>query len=304
MRENNYSYQSLLDTSERVAFRLDDVMDARAELDFERPFLPESLARTSVLSFLSPGEQRVLNHIRAHAYLSLFGLVEEFILPFVLDHARAVLGHGDDRTRALLQFAGEEAKHIALFKRFASAFARGFGTPCGAVGPARAVADKVLSHGPLGVALAILHIEWMTQRHYLESVHQDRELDPFFKSLLRHHFSEECQHAKLDTLITLELGARLSEREVAGGIDDYFAIAGALDQLLEAQVELDLESFQRALGRTLFGEQQRAFRAAQLAACRFTYLGSGMSHPAFVSTVQRLDPAAVPRLRALAATYA
>ena len=29
-----------------------------------------------------------LNQIRGHEYLAMFGLVEEFILPYVVDHAR------------------------------------------------------------------------------------------------------------------------------------------------------------------------------------------------------------------------
>ena len=39
----------------------------------------------------------------------------------------------------------------------------------------------------------------MTQLHYLDSVKDDGDLDPLFKSLLRHHWMEEAQHAKLDT---------------------------------------------------------------------------------------------------------
>ena len=49
----------------------------------------------------------------------MFGLVEEFILPFAVDHAQAQLLGDDYQVRALLQFAGEEAKHIHLFKTFA-----------------------------------------------------------------------------------------------------------------------------------------------------------------------------------------
>lgn len=303
LEDRHHSYEAVLGMSERVLFRLDDVLPEAAELDFFRPFLPESLARTGELTFLVAAERRILNQIRGHAYLQLFGLVEEFILPFVLDHARSALGQGDERTRALLSFAGEEAKHIALFKRFAAAFERGFGTPCGTVGPASAVADKVLSHAPLGVALAILHIEWMTQRHYLESVKRDQDLEPLFKSLLKHHFSEECLHARLDTLIALELGEALDPPAIEASVDDYFAITEALDQLLIAQVELDLSSFERARGRAL-GETERAgFREAQLSACRFTYLGSGMSHPSFVATFSRLCPSAVPRLLERTAAY-
>src|SRR5690606_16306073 len=124
--------------------------------------------------------------------LAMFGLVEEFILPFVLDHARPLLNGDDFRVRALLQFAGEEAKHIHLFRRFRTTFARGFGEECAVIGPADEIGDFVLSHDPLSVAIAVLQIEWMTQAHYLESVRGDDRLDPLFTSLLKHHWMEEA----------------------------------------------------------------------------------------------------------------
>src|ERR1044071_3773455 len=117
-----YSFKSALEASERINWRIEDIIGGDKRLDFTRPFMPEGLARIPGLSFLSADEQRVLNQIRGHEYLSMFGLVEEFILPFVVDHARAALGADDYRIRALLRFAGEEAKHIHLFKRFQAEF--------------------------------------------------------------------------------------------------------------------------------------------------------------------------------------
>ena len=111
---------------------------------------------------LTPAEKTTLNQIRGHEYLAMFGLVEEFILPYVVDHARPQLSGDDYRVRALLGFAGEEAKHIHLFKRFREEFEEGFGSKCEFIGPAEDVTKFVLSHSPLGVAFAILHIEWMT----------------------------------------------------------------------------------------------------------------------------------------------
>ncbi len=58
-------------------------------MDFARPFMPENLARTASLDLLDAREKRILNHVRGHTYLAISGLVEEFILPFVLDHAPA-----------------------------------------------------------------------------------------------------------------------------------------------------------------------------------------------------------------------
>src|SRR5207302_422998 len=121
---------------------------------------------------------------------------EEFILPFALDHARSSV-HGDlTRTRALATFADEEAKHMDMFHRFAKQFRAGFPVECGVIGPAKDIAGAVLGHGALGVALVTLHLEWMTQQHYLDAVKDAGEIDPLFKTMLRHHWMEESQHAK------------------------------------------------------------------------------------------------------------
>src|SRR6476620_1522559 len=113
-----YSYQAALEASDKINWKIEDIIGGDKRLDFRRPFMPESLARTDELPFLTPVERLKLNQIRGHAYLTIFGLVEEFILPFVLDQSRANLSEDDFRTRALLRFAGEEAKHIQLFKQF------------------------------------------------------------------------------------------------------------------------------------------------------------------------------------------
>src|SRR5262249_30992385 len=159
-------------------------------------------------------EKLTLNHIRGYDYLCAFGLVEEFILPFILDHARPQLEGDDYRVRAFLGFASEEAKHIHLFKRFRAEFEEGFGTSLQFIGPPSAAAEAARAHEPLPVALVILHIEWMTQLHYTGSVKDSRELDPQFASLLKHHWMEEAQHAKLDTLMVEALAEGRSEAEL------------------------------------------------------------------------------------------
>lgn len=297
----SYSYKETLDASRRVNWTVDDVIGGDRKLDFARPFLPESLARVKGLGFLSKDEKRVLNQIRGNEYLNLFGVVEEFILPFVADHAREGLA-ADDRTRALLQFAGEEAKHIQLFRRFREEFESGFGTPCGIIGPAEAIARQVLAHHPLGVALAILQIEWMTQRHFLDSVEGDAALDPQFKSLLRHHWMEEAQHAKLDTLMVEALAAARPD-QVATGFDNYLKIGALLDGGLMAQVGLNLEAFTAATGRTLTEAETETYTNEQKAALRWTYLGSGMTHPSFMESVRRLGPGLAAKLAEVAELF-
>jgi hypothetical protein len=300
---NSYSYQAALAASESIHWRVEDIIGGEKRLDFTRPFMPESLAQTEPLNFLIKEEKRILNQIRGNAYLCIFGLVEEFILPFVLDHARSQLQGDDYRVRALLQFAGEEAKHIQLFKQFRQEFEDGFGTECPVIGPPEAVAAAILAHDPLGVAITTLHIEWMVQRHYLDSIKDDQQLDPQFKSLLKHHWIEEVQHAKLDTLMVEALAANRSEEEIMRGVEEYLEIGGFLDNGLKQQVEFDLESFERASGHTLSEAQREEFRRVQLRANRWTYLGTGMTHEKVLETLESLTPKARQRVESISPAF-
>ena len=300
---NTYSYQAALTASESIHWRVEDIIGGEKRLDFTRHFMPESLAQTEPLSFLIKEEKRILNQIRGNAYLCIFGLVEEFILPFVLDHARSHLQGDDYRIRALLQFAGEEAKHIQLFKRFKQEFEDGFGTECPVIGPPEAIADAILAHDPLGVAITTLHIEWMVQRHYIDSIKDDRDLDPQFKSLLKHHWIEEVQHAKLDTLMVEALAANRSEEEIMHGVEEYLQIGGFLDNGLKQQVEFDLESFERASGRTLSETLREEFRRVQTRANRWTYLGTGMTHERVLETLESLTSKARQRVESVSPAF-
>jgi para-aminobenzoate N-oxygenase AurF len=298
-----YTYEDALATAQKVNWKIDDVIGGDKRIDFSKPFMPESLAGVRTLDFLSKDERRTLNQIRGLGYLVMFGLVEEFILPFVLDHARPRLAGDDYRARALIQFASEEAKHIQLFKRFREEFDAGFGVRCEVIGPPEMVAAKVLAKSPLAVALLTLHIEWFVQRHYLESIRDDQDLDPQFKSLLKHHWLEEAQHTKLDTLMIEEMAAGLPADQISKAVDEYLEIGAFLDAGMQQQAELDLDSLERATGRRLTPEQRERFRATQLRALRWTFIGSGISHPNFLATVGKLDPALREKLEAVAPAF-
>ncbi len=300
---SHYSYQGALETSERIHWRIEEIIGGEKRLDFSKPFLPESLARVQGLKFLSAEEQRLLNQIRGHEYLAMFGLVEEFILPYVVDHARPKLSGDDYRVRALLQFAGEEAKHIHLFKRFREEFKSGFGSQCEFIGPAEEVRNFVLSHSPLGVAIAILHIEWITLRHYIEGIRDNQDLDPQFRSLLKHHWLEESQHTKLDTLIVEELAAGATAKEIEQGFEEYGEIGNFIDQGIQQQAQFNVEAFVQATGRNLAKSEREAMEATLIKGMRWTYLGTGMTHPNFLETVEAIQPKARNQIEAMAPAF-
>jgi hypothetical protein len=152
----------------------------------------------------------------------------------------------------------------------------------------------VLRHHPLAVGLIVLMIEWMTQAHYLGSIRGDEDLDPLFKSLLKHHWMEESQHAKLDTLMVDALAEGRSQRELALVMNEFFQIAGYLDSSLRGQAALNLDALQRAIGRTI--ENPGQLVAQQYSASRWVYLGSAMTHPNFQATLRSISPKVAERV--------
>ena len=300
---HDFNYEATLASSLRAQWKLDDVLREDQDLDFSRNFMPESLVRITAIESLNPFEQRILNQICAHQYLSIFGIVEEFILPFVVDHARPLLTGTDDwRVRAILNFAGEEAKHIQLFKRFHAAFIRGFPVECQMIGPSEAIGAEILKHDPLAVGLVILMIEWMSQQHYLGSIRDDGDIDPLFKSLLKNHWMEEAQHAKLDTLIVDALAVGRTEEQIQKSIDEFFEIGGFLDDGLKQQAAFNLDALEKAIGRRL--EHREELEAHLHQAARWTYIGSGMVHERFQDTLNAISRRAAERIAEAAPVFA
>jgi len=299
---HDFNYEATLASSLRAQWQLDDVLREDQDLDFSRNFMPESLARTAVLDGLNPIEQRVLNQISAHQYLAIFGVVEEFILPFLVDHARPHLLGDDWRVRAILNFASEEAKHIHLFKRYHTAFVRGFPVECQMIGPSEAIGAEVLKHDPLAVGLVILMIEWMTQQHYLGSIRDDGDIDPLFKSLMKHHWVEEAQHAKLDTLIVDALAVGRTDEQIDKAIDEFFEIGGFLDDGLKVQAGFNLDALEKAIGRKI--ENRDEVLGQQHQAARWTYIGSGMVHERFKNTLNSMSRRAAERIAEAAPLFA
>jgi hypothetical protein len=297
------NYQQLYETSRRVNWRLEDMLGADRRLDFTRPFLPETFAQTQPLGFLSAAEKLTLNQIRARGYLALFEMVETFVVPFIADQAEGGAAAEPFRAEALRHFVGEEEKHRKLFRAVLRQFDAEFGTECGLIGPAEDVCRVILGHGPLAVTIAILGLEWMSQEHYLGSVKDNQDLDPQFSRLLKHHWIEEAQHARLDGLLLLSLAQRSSAQDIAAAIREYFEIGAFLDGGFQQQAALDLDSLERAVGRTLSDAERRQFLDVQHQALRWTFLGSAMQNGNFLALLARVSDEMAARVAQAAKSF-
>jgi hypothetical protein len=304
MLDLNYDYSSCVRNSEKVCWKVDEVFPPNTKLDYGRPFLPNSLSGAHQLTELSDDERLKLNQITGNAYVNLFAFVEEYVIATVVDHAQAEM-HGDHNAlRALMRFADEELKHQQLFHRYIAEFQASFGTTCGVLDNAAEVAGVIMSKSPIAVMIITLHLELMTQEHYTESVRQNQSLEPMFVSLLKHHWLEESQHARIDALELDKLVSDAPAEAIDIGFKDYLDLLDAVDGLVGMQAAMDVEAFRRVAGREISPELAQRITAAQHAAYRTTFLVMGMRNRIFVETMGKLSPSRTKEIASKAAAFA
>jgi hypothetical protein len=291
----NIDYRSIVATSERVAWTVDDVFRDRS-FGASGRIVPDSWTETQQLAFLDAQEQLALNHIRAFSYAHLFGHFEEFIPAHLVEMAEQDW-HGDRaHLRALLRFGDDEMKHQELMLRAEVVLEESCGQIFGRyfdAGKQRITAftNDVLAFPPLPRFLLLAALEWGTQRHYVESVKEraGAGVDPLYADLLQYHWMEESQHIKTDVLEIERLARAMNPSELVGTFDDILGLAGRVDAVFVGQVEQEIATFERSTGRVLAEPQTEALRGALCRSMRAIFAEVGMSHPQFQRLVLELS---------------
>ena len=300
MLSHNYTYQECLETSKRVSWLEDNVL-ADKNFDFSKRFLPNRLTGVDEIGCLNDHEKLLLNQIMGNAYCHIFAFVEEFIIPTVTEEAMKDVYGDEVRARSLLRFAEEEFKHQEMFRRSVELFGQGFGTECGLIPGREEVAEVVRSKSKLAVMVLTAIIEWFTQLHYIEHVRDNSDLDGLFRDLLRYHWMEEAQHAKLDTLLIGEVAEDLTLEQRETAIDEVIELGGAIDGLLAMQIGMNIDALERVTGRTFTADEKDEITAITQRACRWTFLVSGLRHPNIVKAVGELTTLGPEKVNGVAA---
>ena len=295
---HGYSYQSALDNSKKVAWQEDDVLNGR-RFDLSKRFLPNRLSGVDEIDCLDEEEKLKLNQIMGNAYLHLFAFVEEFIVPTVTE---ASLRPSDDkvRQRALLRFSEDELKHQELFRRSIAIFEQQFGSNPGLIPGREQVAAVVRSKSPLAVLLLIDLIEWFVQLHYTEHVLSGTDLDGLFRDLLKYHWLDEAQHAKMDTMLIAEMVEDIAIGRREAAVDELLGLGGAVDSLLQQQIALNVDALEKATGRSFSQAEREEITAKTLHAWRWTFLVSGLEHPNVVKLMEQITDEGPAKIRGAA----
>lgn len=274
-------YAKCIENSKRVRWDIDaDVIRGR-KFDAAHKFLPDGLSFAHEIEFLSPAEKRFVSQIQGRTYANMFGLVERFINAKVLEVSRDHWLGDQVALEALIRFSDEELKHQELFRRVdrlaEEAMPAGY---CFMPKP-NDVSHAVLAASTWAVLALTLHIELFTQVHYRESIDRDNELSPLFKDIFLYHWKEESQHAIMDELEFVRENEKITPEARDKAVDEFIALVGAVDGILQGQAKADTEYFFIANQRKLTADERRDLEAAFLRAYRWQYILSGASHPQF-----------------------
>ena len=281
-------YASTVNASKRVRWDIDrDVIRGR-EFEMDRKLLPDSISGIRQFEFLDEHEARLLSQIQGRTYANIFGLVERFINCKVLELSQFYWTGDQIALEALVRFSDEELKHQELFRRIEQMIALKMPPGYRFVAQPNEVAAAVLSKSTWSVLGLTFLIELFTQTHYLKSIEPDQECSPLYKDVFLHHWKEESQHARIDELEWIRVDASLSPNERDRAVNDLIDLVSAVDGILCAQAEADVDYFLKISGAAFFEENIQRLKAGVLAAYRWQYILSGVGEPRFQKVLQSL----------------
>jgi hypothetical protein len=290
------NWASIVDTSEKVAWNIDDIFRGRS-FDASKNIVPTSWVGTASLSFLDEQDHVTLNHCRAFSYVHMLGNFEEFAPPHLTEVA-ADVWHGDrTHLRALFRFSEEELKHQQLFRRAERVLEESCGYPFGRHFDeqnrrAAKMTNALLAYSPLPRFLILLALEWGTQRHYVESVRDQKAErgDPLYADILKAHWTEEAQHTKSDTFEIARLAADMTQAEINASFDELAAIGRLTEAIFVAQADKEVETLERVSQRRLPNLERAVLRNTLYRSLSNIVGGTGLTHPRFAQVVLELSP--------------
>jgi hypothetical protein len=274
-------YAKCVEVSKRIRWDIDrDVVRGR-RFDFSKKFLPDGLSQVGRLEFLDADERRLLSQIQGRTYANIFGLVERFIGPKILEVSREHWLGDQIAFEALVRFTDEELKHQELFRRIERLAAEQMPPGYSFLPQPNEVASVVLGKSTWAVLALTCHIELFVLSHYRQSIDPDAELSALYKDVFFFHAREEAQHAILDELEWKRENVKLSVEERDRAVDDLIELVAAVDGILQVQAQSDAAYFVGQCGARFTPEQVERVNAGILGAYRWQYIVSGVQDTRF-----------------------
>jgi hypothetical protein len=283
-----YDHAKCIEISKKVRWDIDkDVIKGR-QFDLSQKFLPDGLSKVNQFDFLKEEDKKFLSQIQGRTYANMFGFVERFIVAKILEITRDHWLGDQIALEALVRFCDEELKHQNLFIRLEPMLAAGMPEGYRFLHQPNAVAAAVLQKSTWAVLALILEIELFTQEHYRQSIEPDESLSPFFKDIFFFHMKEESTHALMDELEWPREDKKLTSAERDRAVDELIELVGAVDGILQAQSNADVDYFLKVRNPLLGKAEIDQIREGVLKAYRWQYIFSGTEHARFTEALGSL----------------
>ena len=274
-------YAKCVEVSKRIRWDIErDVIRGR-KFDVSKKYLPDGLSMAPKLEFLGKDEKRLFSQVQGRTYANIFGLVERYIGPKMLEISKDHWLGDQVALEALVRFTDEELKHQELFRRIEAMIAPAMPAGYTFLPEPNAVASAVLSKCTWAVLALTCDIELFTQAHYRQSIEPDRELSDLWKDVFLFHWKEESQHAILDELEWQRENAKLTPEQRDHAVSDLIDLVAAVDGILQVQAKADTDYFLRVCGRPFDKLQVQQLGDTLLKAYRWQYIGSGVQDERF-----------------------
>ena len=274
-------YAKCVEVSKRIRWDIErDVIRGR-KFDVSKKYLPDGLSMAPSLDFLGKEQKRLVSQIQGRTYANIFGLVERYIGPKMLEISKDHWLGDQVALEALVRFTDEELKHQELFRRIEAMIAPAMPAGYTFLPEPNAVASAVLSKCTWAVLALTCDIELFTQAHYRQSIEPDRDLSELWKDVFLFHWKEESQHAILDELEWQRENAKLTPGERDLAVTDLIELVAAVDGILQVQAKADTDYFLRVCGRVFGGAEVKRIGETMLKAYRWQYIGSGVQDERF-----------------------
>ena len=275
------SFEECIKVSKRVRWDIDKDVIREREFDFSQKFLPDSISKVDQLDFLNDDERRLLSQIQGRTYANMFGFVERFITSKILELTRDHWLGDQVALEALVRFSDEELKHQALFRRIEKMMADSMPEGYSFLAEPNELAAAVLEKSTWAVLALTFEIELFTQEHYKKSIEPEDNLSDLYKDLFFFHWKEESTHALMDELEWPRIDGKLTPAERDRAVNEVIELVAAVDGILQAQCEADVEYFLKVCDRSFNEDEIERIKAGVLKAYRWQYIFSGVEHPRF-----------------------
>lgn len=297
---NEGVYLQCIENSERVTWKISEVLPDDYVFNFERPFAPSLLSGEGDLQFLNDRDRLIFSQIWGPTYLNLFAFVEEYITLFALNLATESTFKEALKFRAYVRFSEEEIKHQTLFRKYVKMFNESFIGPCSFIENSQEVASLILSNSKLCVLLLTYHLEIVTQDHYKTCIDPVEDIDEKFKEILKKHWLEEVQHAKIDLMKLEDEFFERGEDEFLNSIDEYFNILELFVNVIREQVKLSYQSFlDHTSNPEYYGAQsfKDQYLQKQVEAYFDCFIIKGLENQIFVKSIESFSKDGIEKIK-------